>query len=136
MQVKAYRFILFILILALGAGLGYGTSTGNYMIALVALPAAIIILLVLKPLVRVVTEDERSYRLAGNAARWAFSVFVVTAAIASNVLIALGIRGAEAAGETPMAARAMTIAGTTLSLAVAFVFFVYLIAYIVYSRKS
>jgi len=103
---------------------------------LVALPAAIIILLVLKPFVRGVTEDERSFRLAGNAARWAFSLFVVTAAVVSNVLIALGIRGSQAAGETPLAARAMTISGTTLSLAVAFIFLVYLIAYIVYSRKS
>ena len=110
--------------------LGYGTSTGNILVALLALPSAIIILLILKPFVRGVTEDERSYRLAGNAARWAFSIFAVTGAILSNLLIALGAPKAD------MTDRFFIVAGTTLSLAVAFIFVVYLAAYIVYSRRS
>ncbi len=130
MKPKTYRFILFTLVILLGAVLGYGTSTGNPFIALLALPSALIILLILKPFVRGVTEDERNYRLAGNAARWAFSIFVVTAAIVSNVLIALGVEKAD------MSDRYFIVAGTTLSLAVAFLFVVYLIAYIIYSRRS
>ena len=130
MKPKTYRFILFALVILLGAVLAYGTSTGNLFISLLALPSAIIILLILKPFVRGVTEDERSYRLAGHAARWAFSIFVVTAAIASNVLISLGVPKAD------MTDRYLIIAGTTLSLAVAFIFVVYLVAYLIYSRRS
>lgn len=130
MKPKTYRFILFTLVILLGAVLGYGTSTGNLLLTLLALPSALIILLILKPFVRGVTEDERSYCLAGSAARWAFSVFVVTAAIASNVLIALGVQKVD------LTDRYLVVAGTTLSLAVAFIFIVYLVAYLVYSRRS
>lgn len=130
MQPKTYRIILLAIVILLGAVLGFGTSTGNLLISLLALPSALIILLILKPFVRGVTEDERSYRLAGSAARWAFSVFVVTTAIASNVLIALGVQKAD------MADRYLLVAGTTLSLAVAFIFVVYLVAYLIYSRRS
>lgn len=136
MQVKTFRLILLFIVLLLAFVLGYGTNTGNYILALVALPTGILILLILKTFVQGVSEDERSYRLAGDAARWAFSIFIVCAAIASNVLIALGIRGLEDGGDSPFAAQAMTIAGTTLSLAVAFLFFVYLIAYLIYRRRS
>lgn len=59
MKPKTYRLILFALVILLGAVLGYGTSTGNLLIALLALPSAIIILLILKPFVHGVTKDER-----------------------------------------------------------------------------
>lgn len=127
MKARSYHILTAIVVIILGAILGIGTVLGNALVPIIAFPITLLILIGAKSRVKEVCEDERNYHIARRAAHWAFTVFSITSAIVLNILIALGNRTGTLA---------YTVAGITLSLALVFLFLVYIAAYFLISHRS
>jgi uncharacterized membrane protein len=88
MDIKTYLITRSIIFVLLAAIVSVSVAGNNYIIPFVAAIAATAVLLPMKKKVQAVLEDERDYFLAGNAARYALSIYCVFAAIASLILMA------------------------------------------------
>lgn len=88
MDIKTYAILRTIIVVLLAAIFSASVAANNYIIPFAAAIAAMAVLIPMKKKVQAVLEDERDYFLAGNAARYALSIYCVFGAIASLVLMA------------------------------------------------
>ena len=89
MDKKTYLAVRVITAMLLAAIVSVSVTQKNYIIPFVAIVAAIALLMAAKKKVNAVLEDERDYYLAGNASRYALSIYCIFAAIGSLVLMAM-----------------------------------------------
>ncbi|MFA5087295.1 MAG: DUF2178 domain-containing protein [Candidatus Paceibacterota bacterium] len=88
MDIKTYAVLRTIIVILLAAIFSASVAANNYIIPFVVAIAALAVLVTMKKKVQAVMEDERDYFLAGNAARYALSIYCIFGAIASLVLMA------------------------------------------------
>jgi len=82
----AYRLI----VVALLAGvISSFVAVGNYLVPIAAVVTAIIFILIMKKKVNEVLVDERDYKIAGNAARYAMTIFSAISGVIILILFAL-----------------------------------------------
>jgi uncharacterized membrane protein len=125
MTVKTYRVWTLIIVIIVAGLAGWGVAVGNAFIPAPAVIAGSIILLILKRMVKEVTTDERTFRVAGRAARFTVNIFVILAAMAGATLLALG------SADSP----AVETVGFTLAYSICALLILYYIGYIYYNRK-
>jgi uncharacterized membrane protein len=78
--------IIFAMVIAMVCSIS--VVRGNYILPIVIGVTAALALYAMKKQVSGVMADERDYKIAGDAARWALNIFAVFAAIGSMVLMA------------------------------------------------
>jgi uncharacterized membrane protein len=89
MNMKRYRLYLMITVMTMGAVIGWAVAEKNAVIPVVAAVLGTTTLYLLKRKVAEVVEDELVYRISERASRLTLNAYMMTAAIAGAVLIAL-----------------------------------------------
>jgi uncharacterized membrane protein len=93
MKQKTYKTFSMFMAMVLAAICSISVVQGNYILPIFAAITAALVMFAAKKQVEGVLADERDYQNAGNAARWALNIYVMTAAITSIVL--MGMRAAN-----------------------------------------
>jgi uncharacterized membrane protein len=125
MSLKTFtRIRIFVLIIMVGL-ISWAIVSGNALIPIPVVIAAIVIVLLFRRRVREVAVDERVYSIAEKASYLAFRIFGIAAAVIGATLIALGWDSSSD----------LYTIGLTLAYAVCGLLVIYYIAYIYYNRK-
>lgn len=88
MKNKTFSIWRIVIILCIGGGVGAAAYRNNWITALAAIIAGMVVLLLLRRNVKEITTDERNYASAYKAARLTMAVGTIGMAVASLVLIA------------------------------------------------
>ncbi|MCD6589966.1 DUF2178 domain-containing protein [Candidatus Woesearchaeota archaeon] len=105
----------------MGAVVGYGVSKGNALLPVIAFSIGIVLIVLGKRGVKEVMEDERTHRISEKASRRIYQVFVMGAALAGTILIALN-KHIEV--------------GYTLAFSACALLVLYLVLYSYYNKKA
>ena len=89
MNYKQFRAVKLTVVIVVAAVISQAVIYANYWLAAITVTIALIFLLVLKRKIKEVVADERDYKIAGDAARYAVTVFVFLAVVASFILMSL-----------------------------------------------
>lgn len=81
MQAKTFLFIRLLTAASLAMIVSVSITLGNYVLPLVAMTAAIVFLWTTKKKVQAVLEDELDYKVAGDASRYATTIYAILSAI-------------------------------------------------------
>jgi uncharacterized membrane protein len=125
MSVRTYNLWKIVIVIIVAILVGWGVNANN---AFIPVPTVLVgggVLLFLRSRVKEITTDERTFNIAGRAARFTLSFFVILAAAAGATLLAIG------GGTTP----ALETVGFTLAYSICTLLILYFISYIYYNRK-
>jgi uncharacterized membrane protein len=89
MTAKKFLVYRLIVVILLAGVVSSFVATGNYLVPIAAVITALIFLLIMKNKVNEVLADERDYKIAGNAARYAMNIFSAVSCVIILVLYAL-----------------------------------------------
>jgi uncharacterized membrane protein len=89
MTAKKFLIYRLIVVILLAGVVSSFVAAGNYLVPIAAVITALIFLLLMRKKVNEVLADERDYKIAGNAARYAMTVFSAISGIIILVLFAL-----------------------------------------------
>jgi uncharacterized membrane protein len=126
MNRKQYAWCGIALTMLVGAAVGWSVTTGNYVLPVVVVIAAMVLKILCKRRVTEVLEDELVYRLAEKASYSALRVGLLAFAVIAAVLVALSRNGPAAFVQI----------GLTLAFAVCALLILQLSFYAYYSAKG
>ncbi|MFH2136021.1 MAG: DUF2178 domain-containing protein [Patescibacteria group bacterium] len=89
MTAKKFLIYRLIVVMLLAGVVSSFVAAGNYLVPIAAVITALIFLLLMRKKVDEVLADERDYKIAGNAARYAMIIFSAISCIIILVLFAL-----------------------------------------------
>lgn len=88
MKQKTYKIFRMFFVMILAGICSASVVRGNYVLPIVVAVTAAIVMFGVKKRVEGVLADERDYKNAGDAARWALTVYAMGAALAGMTLMA------------------------------------------------
>ena len=118
MTFKQYTWIRLVVAACLAAVISQAVVLKNFYLGGAAMLIGVLLMLVAKKQVSEVVVDERDYKLAGEAARWAMTVFAILGSLGSFLLL-------TARGYYPE----FEVAGSVLAYAVCALLIVYSLAF-------
>lgn len=86
MSKKTFLFYKIFTAFFLGILTAVSVNYGNWYLPVIAVVAGFFLLYALKGRVKEVMEDERDYKIAGDAARWAMTIYTAISVIAGLIL--------------------------------------------------
>jgi uncharacterized membrane protein len=125
MSFKQFTLIRIIVIIIMAGLISWAITSGNALMPIPVVIAALVILLLFRRRVKEVVVDERIYSIAEKASYLAFRIFGIAAAVIGATLVTLGWDSASDLYKI----------GLTLAYAVCGLMVIYYIAYIYYNRK-
>jgi uncharacterized membrane protein len=125
MSVKAYRIWMVSIMIVVAGLAGWGVTVGNAFIPAPALVAGAAVLYFCRRRIKAVVEDERIYRIGDWASRRTVEIVLITMALVSSTLLALGT------DERPE----FETIGMTLGYSVCTILLLYTALYNYFSRK-
>jgi uncharacterized membrane protein len=87
MTFKQFRIVKIVIAAVLAIVVGQAVVAENFLLGGIAVLAAFSLLLILRRHVKEVLEDERDYKIAGDAARWTITIFGVAGWAVSFLLL-------------------------------------------------
>lgn len=109
----------------LGVIIAASVNYGNWHLPVIATLAGFFLLYALKGRVKEIMEDERDYKIAGDAARWAITIYIAISVVAGLILYIAG-------KENP----SLFAAGNVLLYSACFLTYLYAILFKIYSKKD
>jgi uncharacterized membrane protein len=125
MSLKTYNLWKIIIVIIVAILVGWAGYANN---AFIPVPTVLVgggILLFLRRKVKEITTDERTFNIAGRAAGFTLSFFVIAAAATGVTLLSIG------GDVTP----AVETVGFTLAYSICTLLILYFISYVYYNRK-
>lgn len=90
MSKKSFLILKIGIVMALSAVVSVSINYGNWVLPISAMVVSFVVLYATKKKVKDIIEDERDYKIAGNAARHAMTIYSLTSAVAGIFLFIEG----------------------------------------------
>ena len=125
MSKNAYTILKLSVVIILASIVAVSVSNGNWYLPIISMLVAFTLLYASKKKVKAILEDERDYKAAGNAARWAMNIYTMVSVVLGIFLYVKGKGDAV-----------LYFSGNVLLYSALFLMFLYSVLFKVFIKKD